>query len=111
MEKIMEKLIIIENPVEILTELFEDKIIDLNEIISSIFHQIVNIQNETKINFFAQFIARICFKTKSFNSINDYFKSYDMTQSMLPKGILLKKILIEISKRSLSHCLYYKNIH
>ncbi|CAF3711377.1 unnamed protein product [Rotaria sordida] len=64
LEEMLKKLIIAENPVQLLQQLIDDQTIEVNKVISFVFDHMSQIQNEAMIQYLASVIADACLKKK-----------------------------------------------
>ena len=99
LEKMLEKLILINDPSKLIEELEADKSIEFNKVICCVLDHVIQIQNQEKIQYLAQFIGRTCFEKKCLVNIDHQVNSLDSSEENSLKRIFIKKILIEIGKR------------
>ncbi len=64
LEETLEKLIIAENPAQLLKQLIEDQTIEVNKVTSFVLDHVSQIQNEAMIQYLAPVIADACLKKK-----------------------------------------------
>jgi hypothetical protein len=98
-EEMLEKLIIAENPLQLVEELIDGQIMEVNKITPFIFKHIAQVQNEIMMQYLAQIIPQICCRQKSLTDVHHQFESFDDNESIASKQAFLRKVLIKIGKR------------
>ncbi|CAF1310338.1 unnamed protein product [Rotaria sordida] len=85
----------IDDPTELIKELIADQSIEFNKVICCVLDHVVQIQNESKIQYLAEFIGHTCFKKKCLANIDHQVNSLDSGEENSLKRIFIKKILQE----------------
>ncbi|CAF1469337.1 unnamed protein product [Rotaria sp. Silwood1] len=100
-EKMVQKLIICDDSVEILKQLLDNETIDLSKLIYLIFNDIFEITNETKIECMAQVISEICVKEQNLIYIADQIRllNGENDELQLKRKKFLKKIFFQINNQ------------
>ncbi|UJR29288.1 hypothetical protein I4U23_010502 [Adineta vaga] len=96
-EILMEKLVIIDDPIELLKESIDNQTVKSKKIMSYVLQHITQVQSDTKVQRLAELMAHICVEQKSLIDINHQLNLLDNEDSTSSKRIFLKKTLVKIS--------------
>lgn len=95
-ESILEKIIVTDDPCQLIDELISGQFIEFNKFIHYVLNNIAQTQDQTKIQHLSKVIGRKCFDTRSLGNIDDRVICLDASAENSMKRIFIKMVLAEI---------------